>query len=242
MQDKIFSICEALSKSGIKPTAEKVRDELGGGSFSTISPIIKQWRENQCKAEPLPEIPPEAQNAVNHATAIIWKIANEHHVEAINAVKLECSRIEQEAIAERDEALNEIRFLESQIKELNARIESLETQSKAMVLEKNDLELEARKQQLAMDSMSLANSELKTELKGVVKERSSLELQVHKQQLILDTMTNDLALVKGENKELRKVASVAQGEASKLEGMLEVFKSSVPKTRKSKNSATETKS
>ena len=42
MKNKIFAICEQLQKTGVKPTLEKVREALGGGSFSTINPILKE--------------------------------------------------------------------------------------------------------------------------------------------------------------------------------------------------------
>lgn len=41
MKTKIFAVCEELQKSGVKPTLERVREALGGGSFSTINPILK---------------------------------------------------------------------------------------------------------------------------------------------------------------------------------------------------------
>jgi len=188
MKDRIFTICDNLSRTGVSPTAEKVRAELGGGSFSTISPIIKQWRDSQSRAEPAPEIPAAAQTAVNQATALIWKIATEHQAEAINAVRQECARIEHEAIAERDEALKEISFLEERLKASEEQIKSL----------------------LAKDT-ARAN------------EANALELQIHKQQLALDSTVNQNIELKSEIKDLRKLAATAQNEASKLEGMLEVF-------------------
>lgn len=190
MKDKIFNICETLKQSGINPTAEKVRNELGSGSFTTISPIVREWRDTQSKTETVPAIPPEAQNAVTQATALIWKIATDHQTEAINAVRQECNRIEQEALAERDEALKEIQFLESQLQTLKTNLETVEKQNLTITTEKASLELQIQKQQLIIDSTTIANEELKAEVK-----------------------------------ELRKIATTAQSEASKLEGMLEVYKS-----------------
>jgi len=190
MKDKIFNICETLKQSGINPTAEKVRNELGSGSFTTISPIIREWRDTQSKTETVPEIPPEAQNAVTQATALIWKIATDHQTEAINAVRQECNRIEQEALAERDEALKEIQFLENQLQTLKTSLETIEKQNRTITTEKASLELQIQKQQLIIDSTTIANEELKNEVK-----------------------------------ELRRITSTAQSEASKLEGMLEVYKS-----------------
>lgn len=206
MKEKIFTICDTLSRTGVSPTAEKVRAELGGGSFSTISPIIKQWRDSLSKAEPAPEIPAAAQTAVNQATALIWKMATEHQAEAINAVRQECARIEHETIAERDEALKEITFLEEKLKVSEEQIKTLLTKDAARASEAN-----------------------------------ALELQIHKQQLALDNTVNQNIELKSEIKDLRKLATTAQNEASKLEGMLEVFtktKTSTSTKKTTKNTAT----
>ncbi len=77
MKTKIFAVCEELQKSGVKPTLERVREALGGGSFSTINPILKDWTEQQATSEqPALELPAEAVQAASQAAALIWKIAH----------------------------------------------------------------------------------------------------------------------------------------------------------------------
>ncbi|CAG0940523.1 hypothetical protein BROC_01068 [Candidatus Brocadiaceae bacterium] len=164
MKEQIFSICDRLNQLGVKPTAQRVRDELGGGSFSTISPILKEWRDSQSRAESVPDIPPEAQNAVYQATALLWKIATDHQAEAINAVRQECNRIEQEAIAERDEALREIEVLEKRVRELELAMK-----------EKASLELQVQKQQMALDSTLKSCEELKAENRELRQQASTAQ-------------------------------------------------------------------
>lgn len=173
MQDQIFAICDRLNQSGTKPTAQKVREELGGGSFSTISPIIKEWRDSQNKAENVREIPPEAHKAVNQAVAMIWKLATDHQAEAINAVRQECNRIEQDAIADRDEALREIGLLEEKLKIQDEKIKALLAKETARANETNALELQIHKQQLALDNTVNQNIELKAEVREL-REKTSI--------------------------------------------------------------------
>ena len=173
MKDKIFTICENLSKVGINPTAEKVRTELGGGSFTKITPLIKEWRDSQKKIEPVPEIPPEALKAVHQATALIWSIANEHQIEAINAIKQEYSRSEQEAIAERDEAMSEVALLEEKLRASEEQVKTLLAQDTARANETKTLELQIHKQQIALDSAVNQNTELKAEVREL-REKASL--------------------------------------------------------------------
>jgi hypothetical protein len=113
MKTKIFAICEELQKSGVKPTLERVREALGGGSFSTINPILKEWKEQQATGEqPVLELPAEALQAVNQAAALIWKIASDKSTELTNSIKTEFETLLKEAIAEKEEALKEIARLE----------------------------------------------------------------------------------------------------------------------------------
>ena len=47
LRAKVFEICENLYKNNEKINRDVVREKLGGGSFSTICPIIKEWRESR---------------------------------------------------------------------------------------------------------------------------------------------------------------------------------------------------
>jgi hypothetical protein len=195
MQERIFTICDTLSQAGINPTAEKVRAELGGGSFSTISPIIKKWRENGRKDDFLPQaIPPEALNAVHQATAIIWKLATDHQAQAINAVRQECTRIEQEAIAERDEALREIAFLEQTLTTHEEQITRLLAKDTARANEANSLDLQIHKQQLALDSTVNQNIELKAEVRELREKTSIAQNEASRLAGMLEAFKNPVTL------------------------------------------------
>ncbi|MEI6445959.1 MAG: DNA-binding protein [Nostocales cyanobacterium ELA583] len=45
LKDKVFEICENLHSKNQKINRDIVREQLGGGSFSTISPLIREWKE-----------------------------------------------------------------------------------------------------------------------------------------------------------------------------------------------------
>ena len=40
----ILAVADALDAEGVKPTLAAVRKKLGGGSFSTISEAMKEWK------------------------------------------------------------------------------------------------------------------------------------------------------------------------------------------------------
>jgi hypothetical protein len=164
MKTKIFAICEELQKSGVKPTLEKVREALGGGSFSTINPILKEWKEQQATSEPpVLELPAEALQAVSQAAALIWKIASDKATELTNSIKTEFETLLKEAVAEKEEALKEIARLEQTTAKLTADLEK-------SLKEHQSLVLQVQKQQLALDACEKQNSELKADQKAYQEE------------------------------------------------------------------------
>ncbi len=51
IQGKVFAAAESLHAGGVAPTMEKVREKIGGGSYSTIGPLLKQWKLEKAQAE-----------------------------------------------------------------------------------------------------------------------------------------------------------------------------------------------
>ncbi len=43
----IIEAAEALQAAGTNPTMNAIRETLCGGSFATISPILRDWRESK---------------------------------------------------------------------------------------------------------------------------------------------------------------------------------------------------
>ena len=81
MKERIFAICNQLVEQGIKPTLIKVRSELGGGSFSTINPLLKQWKEDRRMSDThtIVDLHNEIATISQKATVLIWKAANDHY-------------------------------------------------------------------------------------------------------------------------------------------------------------------
>lgn len=159
MKNKIFAICEELQKNDLKPTLERVREALGGGSYTTINPILKEWKELQASSEqPAPELPAEAIQAVSQAAGLIWKIATDKSSELTNSMKHEFEALLKEAVTEKDEALGEVASLEKTSAKLNAEIEKQAKEIQSLVLQ-------VQKQQLGLDASEAKAVELKEEVK-----------------------------------------------------------------------------
>lgn len=78
-KERIFEIADLIDAGGQKPTLAAVRKALGGGSFTTISEAMKEWRSRKEAKENRPLVPPPS--AVTDRLADlgteIWSLAIE---------------------------------------------------------------------------------------------------------------------------------------------------------------------
>lgn len=112
-REKVFAAADALLARGDAITQIAIRTEMGGGSFSTITPFLKEWRlENK-----------KIYNAVNNQNEelpefmkkILKELAGRVWIEAQNIALLEIEKIRAEIKnmeTERDEALIKARISE----------------------------------------------------------------------------------------------------------------------------------
>lgn len=86
--DKISDAAESLFYEGVrKPTNEQVRERLGGGSLSHISPVMKAWRkqkefEERQNKNQIREIPSDLKYKIESMLSQLWSVAqNLSHTE-----------------------------------------------------------------------------------------------------------------------------------------------------------------
>lgn len=112
----IIDTAEQLTAEGINPSMQAVRQRLGGGSFATISPALREWKEKrEATTVAVLEMPSDVKGALERFGADLWKAVSVLATAQFEKVKEE-SRINIEAAnLERDEVLAEIEVLESKI-------------------------------------------------------------------------------------------------------------------------------
>jgi hypothetical protein len=81
MKKRVFETCNKLVEKGIKPTLITVRTELGGGSFSTINPFVRQWKEERkmSGSQTTIELRHELASINRKAMDMIWKVTSDHY-------------------------------------------------------------------------------------------------------------------------------------------------------------------
>ena len=74
IKQKIMACADELVASGInEPTNDQVRERLGGGSLSHISPVMREWRGNRKDAVVVAlDMPTELKNVVDYNQAIYF--------------------------------------------------------------------------------------------------------------------------------------------------------------------------
>lgn len=73
-QDDINQICTSIAGSGETPTLSTIRERLGGtGSFSTIQPLLKNWKETSKENADLPPIPEKMEEMALYSVNELWK-------------------------------------------------------------------------------------------------------------------------------------------------------------------------
>ena len=120
IKEKIITAATALVAEGIEnPTNDQVRERMGGGSLTHISPVMREWRESR-KAEVVAalEMPSDLKRVIETSVGQVWTAASKQASASVEAVRQKADAAVEMATIERDEALVEVRRLEERIAEL----------------------------------------------------------------------------------------------------------------------------
>jgi chromosome segregation ATPase len=121
-EDSVISAAEELFAAGIKPSMAAVRKKLGSGSFATISPILRKWREDRESSQVTKvEMPSDLTAALDKFGSQVWTVATGIATEQLDKIREEARNGVDVANSERNEAMDEIEQLELTISELNMK-------------------------------------------------------------------------------------------------------------------------
>jgi chromosome segregation ATPase len=205
-KEQIFRAADALSASGHNPTLAAVRRAVGGGSFTTISEVMNEWRAQKAAEavprDPMPQIITDKLHDLgNEVWAVALDLAN-RRLEAERKI-LESTRVEMEG------ALREAVELADQ---LSAELAEAETKRIAAVdtvkSEQKRIQLLAEKERNRLiDELAVVKAKLNSEYERVTKEAAH--------------QAEYLAQMQAERDDARHEARQAREEAAILRGRLE---------------------
>lgn len=130
IKERIINAANTLTAEGVEnPTNEQVRERMGGGSLSHISPVMREWRESK-KAEVVAalEMPAELKKVIESSIGQVWTAASKLASATVESFRQEAQESIEAATAERDEALSEITRLESKIIDLEKQLSEKEAE------------------------------------------------------------------------------------------------------------------
>lgn len=159
IRDRIIQAAEYLVSKGIeKPTNDQVRERLGGGSLSHISPVMREWRQaRKTTIHTALEIPEPLQKAIQVSLAQVWEAASQLASTKTEEIQSQSQETITEMQTELSEALSETAHLE---KELETQTELAERQ----FAELGQLREEARDYRSEIQRLTLTSESMETRL------------------------------------------------------------------------------
>jgi DNA-binding transcriptional regulator GbsR (MarR family) len=177
-QEAVNTACDLLYTDNQTVTVNAVIG-LTGGSFSTVGPMVKHWKEEQAtQVAPLPEIPESVTKSMYKATADIWAAASTLASEAIERIQNEASEAINKAKAELQEYTGEVSRLENELKqaqqvatETNTRLDDALGQISSFTTEKTALETRLSDRNEEMKRIRGDYEKLQAELLDIAKQK-----------------------------------------------------------------------
>jgi|AntRauTorckE6833_2_1112554.scaffolds.fasta_scaffold42939_1 chromosome segregation ATPase len=194
-KEKIIETAEKLQAEGVNPTQTNVREALGGGSFATIGPVLKAWKETEQADHALAEvhIPESIADRLEQLQGALWKTAISEAERRLASEREALKEAQEKAIGEVAEANEAVETLESEQEELKNQLsasadeihkvqsELAEYKNKVMNL-REEMARETSERTAKIESLAATVTELRTALSKSEKRSESLETKLEQRQ------------------------------------------------------------
>ena len=126
-KEQVFEMAAALQDEGIAPTVKAIQERTGG-SYSTITPHLAEWRKERAgPPADIPSIPDKVQAAFQQ----IWATAARAAQNEVETQKQALDAMRREMASERTELTVEIARLEDVLEDASKKREDLEAALKS---------------------------------------------------------------------------------------------------------------
>lgn len=128
-KEKVFIAAESIAARGEIVTQNAIREELGGGSFSTISPLLKEWRAQAAQAarprrDAEEAIPEGVEKVVAELMRRTWAEAKNVASIGLEAARRDVEEARSQAAAELAEGAEIVVLLEAERDKAQAAAEA----------------------------------------------------------------------------------------------------------------------
>jgi chromosome segregation ATPase len=200
-EDRIIEAAEKLEAEGVNPTQVTVREALGGGSFATIGPILKRWKESKKEDGKLAEVrvPEAITERLEQLQGAVWQAAVEEADRRLVAEREALHQAQEAAASEVREHLDSIAALETEAGDYQRKIETLEETANTLDADRHNAltELATVKERAETDRHAAAEAIIKeTERREAAEARAERAEALHRE--ALEQARADLADLKQE--------------------------------------------
>ncbi|POU03932.1 hypothetical protein C3369_00785 [Escherichia sp. ESNIH1] len=181
---RIEDAAAALIAAGTpNPTNEQVRQHLGGGSLSHISPVMRAFRARQReqRAEQTPVLPPELMKLLTGQLGLLWQAAVKQADADTLVAREQADADIAQADRERDEALAKVAALESELavlREVMAERDRLLQEVRELRDEALPLREQVARLTATGEHQAAQLTETKAELKGAREENRAMQAEL----------------------------------------------------------------
>lgn len=187
--EQVFAAADAIAARGDRPTQEKVREALGGGSFATIGPALRRWRDAQEEAAQLAgvDVPDSVEARGRELLALVWREASSRAQAGHAALQAAVADLEQAVEDAEAEGTRAVAMVETELEEERTARAELDRRVRDLELELAGLRAVAGRVEKAEDRADRA-------------EARADKLEVKADQAIADLATarSDLATARAE--------------------------------------------
>lgn len=203
-QEQVFALADQLVAAGEKPTMTRVREMIGGGSYSTIKTYLDVWKQERQLPAPVSDLPPELTAKGEELLRSVWQIAMSHAEAQIAQVRAEAQRqvAETRADVQQLEAAlmgqeHEQAAQAQQLAEQVAQVQQLEAQ-------RAELRLTLRTAETRAGELDARVQDLKDERDTAHQEAATLKQDLYQAREQLQTVQIDKGQLEGELRALRE--------------------------------------
>lgn len=163
----VSKAAESISERGETPTVDKVRDQLGTGSKSTIAPLLKRWRtDSGVITEPQSGLPNDILEVVKSLFDRVNACADKRIEQIEQEFKSKQSNFESTIT----EANNKIQFLSEEKSQLKQELSILKIDSASYLQKIETLSLKLTKSETKLEDYQSRQDELKTSIQELKQE------------------------------------------------------------------------
>lgn len=166
----IAKAAEAIKSRGQEPTVDRVREQMGTGSKSTIAPLLKRWRSDNGDAADISGLPNDLVEVVKSLHERVQQMADHK----INQARSEFKAITEELRQELAEAGNTIAQLTSRQHDLEQQLDTAMEEKRSLSQSLEDARVATAKSESQRDEAVSRVTEFKVAIEELKQENRDI--------------------------------------------------------------------